>query len=86
MSALFSRTALIVTFGYAVLIAVLLLWVWRGSDAEGPSVGLLIIGLPWIVVLRSNSMLLYFVVLVLNSATVYVFVLSLVKVFERDRN
>ena len=86
MSTLFSRTALIVTFGYAVLIAVLLLWVWRGSDAEGQNVGLLIIGLPWIVVLRSNSMLLYFVVLVLNATTVYVFVLSLVKVFARDRN
>jgi hypothetical protein len=86
MSTLFSRTALIVTSVYAVLIAVLLIWVWRGSDAEGQNVGLLIIGLPWIVVLRSNSMLLYFVVLVLNATTVYVFVLSLVKVFARDRN
>jgi|HubBroStandDraft_6_1064221.scaffolds.fasta_scaffold34861_6 hypothetical protein len=86
MKMLFSRTALLVAVGYAVLIAVLLLAVWRVSDLEGRAADFLIIGLPWIFVLRSNSMAVYILVLVLNAATVYVFVLSLVRVFTKDRN
>jgi hypothetical protein len=56
------------------------------SDLESRSVGLAIIGLPWIFVLRSNRMLLYALVLILNAATVYVFALSLVRVFAKDQN
>jgi hypothetical protein len=89
MKTLFSRTALLVTVGYAVLIAVLLLAVWRVSDFEGRAAAFLIIGLPWIFVLfvlRTNSMAVYTLILILNAATVYVFVLSLVRVFAKDRN
>jgi hypothetical protein len=86
MKTLFSRTALLVTVGYAVLIAVLLLAVWRVSDLEGRAADFLIIGLPWIFLLGSNSMVVYILVLVLNAVTVYVFVLSLVRVFTKDRN
>ena len=72
------------TLGYAGLIAVLLVITWRVSDLESRSVGLAIIGLPWIFALRGNSMLPYVFVIILNSATVYVFVLSLAKVFTKD--
>jgi hypothetical protein len=75
-----------VTLGYAGLIAGLLFVTWRVSDLESRSVGLAIIGLPWIFVLRSNRMLLYALVRILNAATVYIFVLSLVRVFAKDQN
>jgi hypothetical protein len=86
MGTLFSRTALMVTVGYVALIAVLLLAAWRGSDLEGRGVALAIIGLPWIFILRRDSVLFYFLVLFLNAATVYVFALSLVRMFGKERN
>ncbi len=84
MSKLYSRTALFATLCYAAAIAILLIYIWHGSDFEGRSVGMLIIGFPWVLALRSDNLFVYFLCVVLNAATVYLFVLSVVRLFGRD--
>jgi hypothetical protein len=86
MDRLLSRTAFIWAISYAVLVSVLLIAVWHVSDLEGRSFDLLFIGLPWIVVFHRDSPMLYFFTLVLNAATVYVLVLSVVRIFTSDSN
>lgn len=85
MARFVSRTAFIVTICYAALVAVSLLAAWRVADLEGRALDLLSIGFPWDVAVRHDSLLLYFVALILNVATVYVFVLSLIRVFSSRR-
>ena len=84
MNRLFSRTALLVAVGYAVLIGVLLIAVRRGADPESASFNLLFIGFSWVLVFQRDS--LYFLALVLNVASVYILVLSVVRIFFRNSN
>jgi hypothetical protein len=89
MSKLYSRTALFVTVGYMILIGALLISNLHNSDHEGQTVGFLIIGLPWSAVIRTlpgKKYLVYSLALALNVATLYVFVLSIARVFGRDSN
>jgi hypothetical protein len=84
MNRLFSRAALLVAVGYAVLVGVLLMAVRRGTDPEGASFNLLFVGFPWVLVLRRDSF--YFVALALNVARVYILVLSVLRIFSRNSN
>ena len=73
LRSLYSRGALIATISYAVLIATLAIWTWRGGDAESRSVGLGILGLPWVLGLSFFSKagwFLYGLAVALNVATV----------------
>jgi hypothetical protein len=85
-----SRAALVVTICYAALVAVSLIAAFHFADPEGLSFGLLFIGFPWVLVLatstfRSNSLLLYFIAIILNVASVYVFVLAVVRTFSSQK-
>ena len=85
MAKFVSRAALVVTISYAALIAVLLIASWHFADPEGRSFDLLFIGFPWVLAtfpFRSDSLLLYFFAIILNVASVYVFVLALVRIFS----
>ncbi len=82
MGKLVSRVAFVVTISYAALVAVLLVAAWHLSDLEGRAFDLLFIGFPWVLAFRHDSPLLYFFAVILNVATVYVLVLSLVKVLS----
>jgi hypothetical protein len=89
MSKLYSRTALVITVVYAILIGALLISNLHNSDAESQTVGFLIIALPWSAVIRTlpgNEYLTYSLAFALNVATLYVFVVSIAKVFRRDSN
>jgi hypothetical protein len=86
MSRLLSRTALIAGSSYSLAIAVLLVCVWQVSDFEGRAFDLLFIGFPWVLVFHRNTYFFYFLALVLNVVTVYILVLSLVRVLARDSN
>jgi hypothetical protein len=81
MDRLFSRTASIWAISYAVLVAFLVIAARHMSDLEGGSFALLFIGFPWILIFNGDSPVLYFFTLLLNVATVYVFVLSAVRIF-----
>ena len=87
MGRFFSRTAFIVTVGYAILVAALIA-AWLVSDSEGRSFDLLFIGFPWVLALLPfrDSTFLYFLALTLNVATVYAFALSVVRLFAHDSN
>jgi CelD/BcsL family acetyltransferase involved in cellulose biosynthesis len=88
MGRFFSRTAFIVTVGYAILTAAALVAAWRVSDFESRAFYLLFIGLPWVLALLAfrESAFLYFLVITLNVATVYALALSVVRLFGRDSN
>jgi hypothetical protein len=88
MGRFFSRTAFIVTVGYAILIAGALIAAWRVLDLEGRAYALPFIGFPWVLALLPfrDSTFLYFLALTLNVATVYALVLSVVRLFARDSN
>jgi len=88
MGRFFSRTAFIVTVGYAILTAAALVAAWRVSDLESRAFYLLFIGLPWVLALLAfrESAFLYFLVITLNVATVYALALSVVRLFGRDSN
>ena len=83
-----SRTAFIVTVGYAILIAAALIAAWRVLDLEGRAYALLFIGFPWALacLLFRDSTFLYFLALILNVATVYALGLSVVRLFASDSN
>lgn len=87
MSRLVSRAAFVVTFCYAALIGGLLTAAWHVSDSEGAGYALWFIGFPWdLAVPYQDSWPVYFSAVILNVATVYVFVLALVKLFSsRER-
>jgi hypothetical protein len=87
MARLVSRATVIVTFCYAALIGVLLIAAWHISDPEGAGFALLFIAFPWdLAVPYQDSWWFYFTAVILNVATVYVFVLALVNVFSsRER-
>src|SRR6266853_4761436 len=82
MNRLYSRTALKVSSGYAALAVGLTIYIWRMSDAEGAGFGFLFYGLPWsLAAVFTNCFSLkdpycLFLVLILNTATVYSFVLA----------
>jgi len=80
MGKLFSRAALIVAVSYAVLIVILLVALWHFADFEGRSFGLLFIGIPWVLVFRSDRF--YIFTLTMNVATVYIFALSVVRLIR----
>jgi hypothetical protein len=88
MGRFFSRTALIVTVGYAILIAAALIAAWRVSDLEGRAFDLLFIGFSWVLAILPfrDSTFLYFLALTLNAATVYTLGLSVVRLFAGDSN
>jgi hypothetical protein len=80
-----SRAALVVTICYAALVAVSLIAAFHSADPEVLSFDLLFIGFPWVLamsIFRSNSLLLYFISIILNVASVYIFVLALVRIFS----
>jgi hypothetical protein len=80
-----SRAPFVVTISYAALVAVSLVAAWHFADPEGLSFDLLFIGFPWVLAtstFRSDSLLLYFFAIILNVASVYVFVLALVRIFS----
>jgi hypothetical protein len=84
MSRLLSRTALIAAISYSSAIAVLLVCLWRVSDFEGRAFGLLFIGFPWVLVFNRDGSFFYILALALNVVTVYILVLSLVRILARD--
>jgi|HubBroStandDraft_6_1064221.scaffolds.fasta_scaffold79237_2 hypothetical protein len=89
MSRFYSRTALLITIVYSMLIGASLIYNFHDSDTEAQTVGLIVIGLPWSLALRGfrgNGYLFYSFALALNVATLYVFVLAIAKVFGRDSN
>lgn len=89
MSKLYSRTALLITVVYSVLIGAFLIYNFHNSDAEAQTVGLMVIGFPWSLVIRGlpgNGYLRYSLALALNVATLYVFVLSIARILDRDSN
>ena len=89
MRNLYSRTALIVALSYALLIAGIFIYGWRASDNEGRVWLFLFFGLPWSFVMlavpSANEIVigfLCFLALGLDVVTVYIFALSLVKIFS----
>jgi len=84
MGRLFSRAALIVAISYAALIVVLLIATWHVSDLEGRSFDLLFIGFPWVLVFQDDKR--YYLALAMNVTTVYILVLSVVRVFTDNSN
>lgn len=79
------RAALIATLSYAVVVATLLVVSWRNSDAEGRVFQMLFIGFPWVLALfplHVNSIVFYFVALILNVVTVFIFALAVSKLFS----
>jgi hypothetical protein len=86
---LFSRLALVVTLCYAALIAVLLAAAWHFVEPEGIAWAALFIGFPWALAtlpFQHGGLWLYFSAVILNVATVYVFVLALVKIFSSQES
>ena len=72
---------------YAALIALLLIAAWHVFDLEGRRVDLLVIGLPWILMMSLipvESRFSCVLTIILNIATVYFFVLCVVRSFSDD--
>ena len=89
LSRFFSRSALIVAISYAALVGLLLIGVSHMSDLEAASVASGVIGLPWILVMHlipAFNWFSYFLTITLNVATVYFFVLCVVRIFRDDSN
>ena len=84
MARLVSRVALVATISYAVLIVVLLIATWHFAEPEAAAFDLLFIGFPWVLACLAFHRLPYFSAVILNIATVYVFVLALDRVFSRN--
>jgi hypothetical protein len=84
MARLVSRVALVVTISYAALIAVLLLATWHFAEPEAAAFDLLFIGFPWVLVCLTFHWLPYFSAVILNVATVYVFVFALDRALSRN--
>jgi hypothetical protein len=84
MARFVSRIALVVTISYAALIAVLLIATWHFAEPEAAAFDLLFIGFPWVLACLAFHRLPYFSAVILNIATVYVFVLALHRVFSRN--
>jgi hypothetical protein len=88
MNRLYSRTALRVSICYAVLAVGLAIYIWRMTEAEAAGFGFLFFGFPWSLVAAFtscyslNDLYCLFLVLILNSATVYSFVLAAVRLFD----
>jgi hypothetical protein len=83
MVRLVSRNAFLVTFCYSALVGILLIAAGHVADAEGAGLALWFIGFPWDLALNyQESWMHYFFAVGLNVATVYVFVLALLKVFS----
>jgi hypothetical protein len=87
MNRLYSRTALIISICYAALAVGLVIYIRRMAEVEAAGFGFLFIGFPWsLVAVFTNCFHLketycVFLVLILNTATVYSFVLALVRLF-----
>lgn len=79
---LFSPTALFVATAYAVAVFILLVAARRVADLEGRAYDLLWIGFPWVLAFRSD--IAYPLAIALNIATVYLFALSVARIFGRN--
>jgi hypothetical protein len=84
MARLVSRAALVATISYAALIAVLLIVTWHFAEPEAAALDLLFIGFPWVFACLLFHRLPYFSTVILNIATVYIFVLALDRTFSRN--
>ena len=87
MRTLYSKIPMRITAGYVVLIGVLLIISNVRSDSEGRLFDYLVIGFPWVLVLKNESIWGTALFVILNSLTVYLVALIFVESFEdTDRN
>jgi len=84
MAQFYSRIALAVTIGYAVLVAILLITARHFAELEGVPFVLLVICFPWALACLLFPKLPFFCAVVLNITTVYAFVLALDRVFSKN--
>jgi hypothetical protein len=85
MAQFYSRVALAVAIGYAVLFAILLIATRHFTEPEGVPFVLLVIGFPWVLACVLFPKLPFFVAVVLNTTTVYAFALALNRVFSKTQ-
>jgi hypothetical protein len=88
MTRLYSRTALIISICYAALAAGLAIYIWRMTEVEAAGFGFLFIGFPWsLAAVFTNCFSLkqiycLILVLILNTTTLYSFILAIVRLFQ----
>jgi hypothetical protein len=84
MSLFYSRAALVVAIGYALLFAILLIATRHFTEPEGVPFVLLVIGFPWVLACILFPKFPFVVAVILNITTVYVFALALNRVFSKN--
>jgi hypothetical protein len=91
MNRLYSRTALKISSGYVALAVCFTIYIGRMTEPEAGGFGFLFFGFPWsLAAVFTNCFSLkdpycLFLVLILNTATVYSFVLAGVRLFNDSK-